>query len=188
MFFQGCGAKPRCSTRIPLEQVVRRSRSSEAYPNCSHIDETLRTTQLPPYCCTRGLVLRLLSDHLCRDGHREGHIVISGQGHCRAVVFGNWIRDRVEFGGICHPVCGGSQYAHFPFHCTPRVPDSVLIGFRKAWATVIHLSHGDNSRGIKLKELAHKTHQPESALSGVKLLWTRLSNRGTDRRARRAVE
>ena len=28
--------------------------------------------------------------------------------------------------------------------CTLRVPDSMLIAFRKAWATVIHLSHGDN--------------------------------------------
>ena len=133
-------------------------------------------------------MLRRLSDNLCRDGHREGYIVISGQGHCRAVVFGDWIRDRLEFDGIGHPIRGSCQYAHFPPLCTPRVPDSVLIGFRKAWATVIHLSHGDNGRGIKLKELAHKTHQPESALSGVKLLWTRLSNRGMDRRARRAVE
>ena len=64
----------------------------------------------------------------------------------------------------------------------------MLIAFRKAWATVIHLSHGDNGPGIKLRELARTTHQPESAVSGVRLLWTRLSNRGTDRRARRSVE
>jgi len=133
-------------------------------------------------------VLRRLPDHLCRDGCRERHIVIPGQGHCRTVVFGDWIRDRVEFGCAGHPVRGSSQYAYISLLCAPRVPDFVLNDFRKAWATVIHLSHGDNGQGIKLKELAHKTHQPESALSGVKLLWTRLSNRGTDRRARRAVE
>ena len=60
--------------------------------------------------------------------------------------------------------------------------------FCKAWATVIHLSHGGNGPGIKLKELAHSAQKPESALSGVRLLWTRFSNRSTDRRARRAVE
>jgi len=188
VIFQGCRAESRCSARTPFEQVVRRSGSPKAYPNCSHINETFRTTQLPPYYCTRGLVLCRLSDHLRRDGRREGHIVISGQGHCRGVVFGNWIRDRVEFDVIRDQVCRSCQYAHFPLLCTPRVPDPVLIGFCKAWATVIHFSHSDNGPGIKLKELANKTHQPESALSGVKLLWTRFSNRSTDRRARRAVE
>ena len=53
---------------------------------------------------------------------------------------------------------------------------------------MIHLSHSDNGPGIKLRELAHNVHQPESALSGVRLLWTRFSNKATDRRARRAVE
>jgi len=187
VIFQGCG-EPRCSTRTPSEQVFRRPRSTEAWPICSHIDETLRATELPPYCCTRGLVLRRLSDHLCSDGHREGHIVIPGQGHCRAVVFGNWIRDWVEFGGICDKVRRSCKYARFPLCRTPQVLDSVLIAFCKAWATVIHLSHGDDSPGIKLKELAHKAHQPESAVSGVRLLWTRFSNRVTDRRARRAIE
>ena len=70
----------------------------------------------------------------------------------------------------------------------PSVPDSVLIAFCEAWATVIHLSHSDNSPGIKLRELADQAHKPQSALSGVKLLWTRFSNRSTDRRARRSVE
>jgi hypothetical protein len=74
------------------------------------------------------------------------------------------------------------------FFCTPRVPDSVLTGFCKAWATVIHLSHSDDGPGIKLKELAYNSHQPESAMSGFRLLWTRFSNRGTDRRARKAIE
>ena len=74
------------------------------------------------------------------------------------------------------------------FFRTPRVPDFVLTTFCKAWATVIHLGHDDDVPGIKLRELAHHTNQPESAVSGVKLLWTRLSNRGMDRRARRAVE
>jgi len=186
--FQGCGAEPRCTTRIPSEKVVRRSGSPKACPNRSHIDETFRTTQLPPYYCTRSLVLRRLSDYLCRDSCREGHIVISGQGHCWAVVYGSWSRDRVEFGGICDHVRGSCQYVHFSLLCTPKVPDSLLIGFFKAWATAIHLGHGDNGTGIKLKELAHRAQKPESALSGVRLLWTRFSNRGTDRRARRAVE
>ena len=74
------------------------------------------------------------------------------------------------------------------FFCTPWVPGSVLIDFCKAWATVIHLSHTDNGPGIKLRELEDKTHKPESALSGVKLLWTRFSNRSTDRRTRRSIE
>jgi len=77
---------------------------------------------------------------------------------------------------------------HISHFCARQVPDSVLIAFCKAWATVIHLSHGDDGPGIKLKELAHKAHQPESALSGVRLLWTRFSNRSTDRRTRRAIE
>ena len=47
--------------------------------------------------------------------------------------------------------------------------------FCEAWATVIHLSHGDNGPGIKLKELARNMHKPESALSGVRLLWTRFT-------------
>ena len=76
----------------------------------------------------------------------------------------------------------------FPTFCTPWVPDSVLIAFCKAWATVIHLSHSDNGPGIKLRELAYNAHKPESALSGAKLLWTRFSNRGTDRRARGSIE
>ena len=133
-------------------------------------------------------MLRRLSDHLCRDGCRQGHIVISSQSHCRGVVFGDWVRDRVEFDVIRDQVRGSCQYAHFPLLCTPQAPGSVLIGFFKAWATVIHLSHGGNEPGIKLGELAHRAQKPESALSGVKLLWTRFSNRGTDRRARRAVE
>ena len=58
----------------------------------------------------------------------------------------------------------------------------------KAWATVIHLSHGENGSGIKLKDLAHNTHQTGGAMSGFRLLWTRFSNRGADRRARRAIE
>ena len=94
----------------------------------------------------------------------------------------------MEFGGIRDPVRRSCQYVHFPLFRTLWVPDSVLIAFPKAWATVIHLSHSDNGPGIKLRELAYNTHQPESAVSGVRLLWTRLSNRGTDRRARRAVE
>ena len=49
-------------------------------------------------------------------------------------------------------------------------PTACLSVFFKAWATVIHLSYGDNGPGIKLKELAHGAHKPESALSGVKLL------------------
>ena len=53
---------------------------------------------------------------------------------------------------------------------------------------MIHLSHSDNGPGIKLKDLANNTHHPESAVSGFWLLWTRFTNRGTDRRARRAVE
>jgi len=126
-------------------------------------------------------LLRRLSDHSFWGGSREEHVIISGQGHRRGVVYRNRRRDRVELGGICDQVCGSYQYAHFPLLCTPRVRGPVLIGFCKAWATVIHLSHGDNGPGIKLKELANKAHQPESALSGVKLLWTR-------RRARRAVE
>jgi len=72
--------------------------------------------------------------------------------------------------------------------CTSRVPDFLLIGFCKAWATVIHLSHGSNGPGIKLKELANNARQPESAVNGVRLLWTRFRNRGTDPRARKAVE
>jgi len=94
----------------------------------------------------------------------------------------------VELGGICDQVRRSCQYVHFPLFRTPRVPDSVLIAFSEAWATVIHLSHSDNGPGIKLRELAYNAHQPESAVSGVRLLWTRFSNRGTDRRARRAVE
>ena len=176
MILQGCGAEP------------RRSRPRKAYPNCSHIDKMLRTTQLPPYLCTHSLVLRRLSDNLRRDNYREGHIIISGQGHCRGVVFGNRIRDRVEFGGICDPVRRSRKYARFPLCRTPQVPDSVLIAFCKSWATVIHLSHSDDGPGIKLRQLARNAHQPESAVSGVRLLWTRLSNRSTDRRARRAVE
>jgi len=60
--------------------------------------------------------------------------------------------------------------------------------FSEAWATVIHLSHSDNGLGIKMKDLAHNAHHPESMASGFKLLWTRFSNRGTDRRSRRTVE
>jgi hypothetical protein len=60
--------------------------------------------------------------------------------------------------------------------------------FFEAWATVIHLSHSDNGAGIKMKDLAQNTNHPEGMLSGVRLLWTRFNNRGTDRRARRAVE
>ena len=176
MILQGCGAEP------------RRSRPRKAYPNCSHINKMLRTTQLPPYLCTHSLVLRRLSDNLRRDNYREGHIIISGQGHCRGVVFGNWARDRVEFGDICDQVRRSCKYAHFPLCRTPQVPDSMLIAFCKAWATVIHLSHSDDGPGIKLRQLARNAHQPESAVSGVRLLWTRLSNRSTDRRARRAVE
>ena len=104
------------------------------------------------------------------------------------MVFGNWIRDRVEFGGIGDQVRRSCKYARFPLFCTPRVSDSILIAFCKTWATVIHLSHGGNGPGIKLKELARDAHKPESAVSGVRLLWTRFSNRDTDRRARRAVE
>ena len=48
--------------------------------------------------------------------------------------------------------------------------------------------HGDNGPGIKLRDLAHHANQPVSALGGVRLLWTRFSNRGTDRHARRSVE
>ena len=116
---QGCGAEPRCPKRTPSEQATRRSGSPKAYPNCSYIDETLRTTQLPPYCCTRGLVLCCLSDHSGRDGCREGHIVIPSQGHCWGVVFGNWIHDRVGFGGICDSVCRSCQYARFPLFLHP---------------------------------------------------------------------
>ena len=182
-------AKPRCSKRTSSEQVIiGRSGAPKAYQSYSHIDKTLRTTQLPPYCCTRGLVLRRLSDHLRRDSYREGHIVISGQGHCRGVVFRNRIRDRVEFDDVCDQVRRSCQCARFSLPRTPQVPDTVFIVFCKAWATVIHLSHGDNGPGIKLRELAHNVHKPESALSGVMLLWTRFSNRSTDRRARRAVE
>ena len=133
-------------------------------------------------------MLRRLSDHLGRDSYREGRIVISGQGRCRGVVFGNRIRDRVEFGGICDPVRRSRKYARFPLCRTPQVPDSVLIAFCKSWATVIHLSHGDNGLGIKLRDLADSLHQPESTLSGIMLLWTRFSNRSTDRRARKSVE
>ena len=58
----------------------------------------------------------------------------------------------------------------------------------KAWATVIHLSHSDNGSGIKLRDLAQNTHQTGGVMSGFRLLWTRFSNKGADRRARRAVE
>jgi len=74
------------------------------------------------------------------------------------------------------------------FFRTLRVLDFMFIAFCKAWAAMIHPSHGGSGRGIKLKELAHRAHQPESAVSGVQFLWTRLSNKGTDQRARRTVE
>jgi len=57
-----------------------------------------------------------------------------------------------------------------------------------AWATVIHLSHSDNGLGIKMKDLAHNVHHPESLASGFKLLWTRFSNGAMRRRPGRAVE
>ena len=129
---QGSGAEPRCSKRTPSEQVVRRSRSPKDYQICSHIDETFRTTQLPPYCCTRSLVLRSLSDHSRRDGCREGHDVVSGQGHCRGVVFWNWTRDRVESGDIGDPVRRSCKYARFPFFFAPRgYPTPCLSPFAK---------------------------------------------------------
>ena len=78
------------------------------------------------------------------------------------------------------------HFSHFFAH--RGCPTPFLIDFCEAWATVIHLSHSDNGPGIKLKELAYNAHRAESAVSGFRLMWTRLSNRGTDRRARRAVE
>ena len=53
---------------------------------------------------------------------------------------------------------------------------------------MIHLSHSDDGSGIKMKDLAHSAHRAESVVSGFRLLWTRFSSRGADRRARKAVE
>jgi len=63
-----------------------------------------------------------------------------------------------------------------------------LYDYFTAWATVIHLSHGNNGSGMKLKDLARSADERASVSGGLLLLLKRATSRGTSRSARKSYE
>lgn len=147
----------------------------------------VRTSKVGASVFARIPVHRRLS-HLIHWGNFcEGQKLVLGSCDCGTVVRGGRSGHRMEFARVRLEVPGGSQWVPITIS-SPFWPcgslTTLLFGFFAAWATIIHLSHGKSSSGMKLKDLARNTDEPASVSGGLLLLLRRTTSRATSRRIR----
>lgn len=135
----------------------------------------------------RILVCRELSSHIRWNASGKKQEFILGSCDCGTVVCSGWGGHRMEFACIRIEVPGSRQWV---LDLAPAMLflTTLLCDYSAAWATIIHLSYGNNGSGMKLKDLARSADEPASITGGLLLLFRRVTSRGTSRSARKSYE